>query len=85
MTLPDVYMVPVIDGLEWVKNPVKLSDISDFEPFQCYNFPKPTQCDHKFSCRYDDYFSQMPHFLARKPENQVIMKSLMRSLCNLKF
>ena len=47
MTLPDVYVVPIIDGLEWVRHPTTLDELDGFAPFQCDDLPKPSNCVSK--------------------------------------
>ncbi|XP_050399877.1 chitin deacetylase 7 [Patella vulgata] len=46
VTMDDVYITTVSKALEWVQNPVPLSQIKDFEPWKC-DF-KPNQEDDAF-------------------------------------
>eukprot|EP00095_Tigriopus_kingsejongensis_P006838 maker-scaffold82_size396747-snap-gene-2.38 protein:Tk06838 transcript:maker-scaffold82_size396747-snap-gene-2.38-mRNA-1 annotation:"PREDICTED: uncharacterized protein LOC103573335" len=51
----DVYVVPVIDGLKYVRNPVTIEEAATFPPFMCDEFPKPKDCTAK-SCRAGNLF-----------------------------
>lgn len=52
-TLPDVYIVSVSKGLDWVKNPVPLMDISDIGPLGCPEVT-PTECYPRRCYYYDE-------------------------------
>ena len=53
-TLDDVYVVSHQKLLEWVRNPTPLSEINNFEPWQCPS-PPPPRCAYQSStrCTYD--------------------------------
>lgn len=50
-TLPDVYLVSISRGLEWVKNPTPISGIKEFTPFHAVN-RGPSRCTRTYSCKY---------------------------------
>ncbi|GAB6029743.1 hypothetical protein CHUAL_005459 [Chamberlinius hualienensis] len=47
-TLPDVYIVTTKNAIEWMKNPTKLNDLSNFGPWKCDALPSspctPQEC-----------------------------------------
>ena len=52
--LTDTYFVTHSQMLDWVRNPTPLSQIEDFEPWQCPSLPPP-RCDYQGDatlCRY---------------------------------
>ena len=46
----DVFIVPIKAGIEYMRNPVPLSEINTFAPFQCDNRPDDT-CIQPQSCK----------------------------------
>ena len=51
-TVPDVYFVTVQEALEYVKNPVPISELETFKPFGCDHLPRPDGCQYSPSCRF---------------------------------
>ena len=50
----DVYVVTVDQLIEWVKNPVVLDDIEDFEPLQCLPDLPKNECEEPKTCPYSE-------------------------------
>ncbi|GAB6020691.1 Cytidine deaminase 5 [Chamberlinius hualienensis] len=51
-TLPDVFIITAKKALEWMKNPTKTADISNFEPWKCDSIPA-SPCIPR-TCHYTD-------------------------------
>jgi hypothetical protein len=64
--LPEVYVVTMQEALEYVKNPVPLSEIDSFEPFQCNHLPKPDGCVGTENCRLDYFLNVLKVFFSIK-------------------
>lgn len=65
LAFDDVYIVPIRDGIEYMKNPVPVSELPNFEPFGCDNFPV-FDCPQPQSCRYEFAFSTFRVTLAKR-------------------
>lgn len=55
-TMQDVWVVTIPQVIEWIRNPTTLTEINDFQPWQCSSPPPPLQCDASTQtvCGYDD-------------------------------
>ena len=59
LTKPDVYIVPVIEGLQWIKNPIKLKDLAQSGLFGCKQMPlatcRPRDCSFEHTAAGGSY------------------------------
>mgnify|MGYP000265195387 CR=1 FL=1 len=69
MSFEDVYVVNMKEGLEYVRNPVPLSQIDTFEPFQCEPIT-PVPCN-PVSCRYG--VEQLPEEVGNSGEKYMMI------------
>lgn len=50
LTKDDVYLVTTWQMLQWMRKPTKLSDLHDFEPFNCDKPPPVQECLRPKAC-----------------------------------
>ena len=49
---PDVYIVSVADVFDWVRNPILVDDMDNFDNVQCDSGYPPSTCEEKVNCYY---------------------------------
>ena len=75
-TVPDVYFVTVQEALEYIKNPVPISEIESFKPFGCDHLPRPDGCRYSPSCRFELHLQKQALFGSFQKKNSMLTRLL---------